>query len=187
MNRQEYLKKLETSLGSMSYKEVKDILAEIDSHFEAGKARGKNEEELANELGSPEYLARAYMEGTELPKALRKQPEVKAAKNVTDDHVAEKIFVIFFNLLVAVPLWIALLAALFSAVILELSVIAGLVALVLALPAFGSFLAAGIAFALAMFFAIVVIGVLLYFGIKYFAVGTKLYVRWNKKIWNSGF
>ena len=57
MNRQEYLKKLETSLGSMSYKEVKDILAEIDSHFEAGKARGKNEEELANELGSPEYLA----------------------------------------------------------------------------------------------------------------------------------
>ena len=40
MNRQEYLKKLETSLGSMSYKEVKDILAEIDSHFAAGAAKG---------------------------------------------------------------------------------------------------------------------------------------------------
>ncbi|MCR5529666.1 MAG: DUF1700 domain-containing protein [Saccharofermentans sp.] len=187
MNRQEYLKKLETSLGSMSYREVKDILAEIDSHFEAGTAKGKSEEELANELGSPEYLARAYIEGTELPKALRKKPEVKEAKTVTDDHVAEKLFVIFFNLLVAVPLWLALLAALFSALILELSVIAGLVALVFALPSFGSFLAAGIAFALAMLFAIIVIGVLLYFGIKYFAVGTKLYIRWNKKIWKSGF
>ena len=42
----EYLKKLETSLGSMSYKEVKDILAEIDSHFAAGIAKGKSEEEL---------------------------------------------------------------------------------------------------------------------------------------------
>ncbi len=187
MNRQEYLKKLETSLGSMSYKEVKDILAEIDSHFAAGAAKGKSEEELADELGSPEYLARAYMEGTQLPKALRKQPEVKPAKAPEDDNVAEKLFVIFFNLLVAVPLWLALLCALVSACILELGVIAALVGLVVALPNFGAFLAAGIAFALAIFFAIVVIAVLLYFGIKYFAVGTKYYIRWNKKIWKSGF
>jgi uncharacterized membrane protein len=187
MNRQEYLKKLETSLGSMSYKEVKDILAEIDSHFAAGIAKGKSEEELSNELGSPEYLARAYMEGTELPKALRKTPEIKEAKNVTDDHVAERLFVIFFNLLVAVPLWFALLCALVSVAIMELAVIAGLVGLVVAVPSFGSFIGAGVALSLAIFFAIIVVGVVLYFGIKYFAVGTKLYVRWNKKIWNSGF
>lgn len=187
MNRQEYLKKLETGLGSMSYKEVKDILAEIDSHFAAGTAKGKSEEELAKELGSPEDLARAYIDGSELPKALRKEPEIKEAKSVTDEHVAEKLFVIFFNLLVAIPLWLTLLCALVSVALIELAVIAALVGLVVALPTFGSFLAAGIAFALAIFFAIIVIGVVLYFGIKYFAVGTKLYVRWNKKIWYNGF
>jgi uncharacterized membrane protein len=187
MNRQEYLKKLESNLGSMSYKEVKDILYEIDSHFAAGISKGKSEEALADELGSPEYLARAYMEGTELPKALRKQPEIKEAKNVTDDTAAAKIFVIFFNIFVAVPLWIALLCALVSAGILELAVVAGLVGFAMAIPSFGSFIAAGIAFALAIFFAIIVIGVVLYFGIKYFAVGTKYYIRWNKKIWNNGF
>ena len=67
MNRQEYLSKLESGLGSMSYKDVKEILAEISEYFDEGIAAGKTEEELAIKLGSPEYLARAYAEGTALP------------------------------------------------------------------------------------------------------------------------
>lgn len=188
MNRQEYLKKLETCLGSMSYKEVKDILSEIDTHFVAGIAKGKTEEALADELGSPEYLARAYMEGTQLPKALRKQPEIKAAKQpVTDDSAVAKIFVVFFNLLVAIPLWLALLASIVVVGLMLLGALAGLVALILALPSFGSFLAAGISLALAIVFANIVLAVILILGIKYFALGTKYYVGWNKKIWHNGF
>ncbi|SEV87010.1 Uncharacterized membrane protein [Ruminococcaceae bacterium KH2T8] len=185
MNRQEYLSKLESGLGSMSYKDVKEILAEISEYFDEGIAAGKTEEELAIKLGSPEYLARAYAEGTALPPALVKKEAPKKAPE--KDKTASTMFVIFFNLLVAVPLWILILCALFAGVLIEGGVIAAMIALIPAIGSMGNFILAGLFFDLTLLFAAILIAVLLYFGIKYFIIGTKSYIKWNKKIWNEGF
>lgn len=185
MNRQEYLSKLESGLGSMSYKDVKEILGEISEYFDEGVEAGKTEDELAVKLGSPEYLARAYIEGTALPPALikKEQPKTETKKDTT----AAALFVIFFNLLVAIPLWLTVLCIIFGAVLVEAGVIAGLVALIPGIAGMGNFLFAGLFLALTLFFVIVLIAVILYFGIKYFSIGTKSYIKWNKKIWKEGF
>ena len=41
MNKKEYLEKLESELGQMSYKDVRDIMADISEHFDEGVAHGK--------------------------------------------------------------------------------------------------------------------------------------------------
>ena len=185
MNRQEYLSKLESGLGSMSYKDVKEILGEISEYFDEGIEAGKTEEELAVKLGSPEYLAKAYIEGTALPPALIKKEQPK--KEQQKDTTGAAIFVIVFNLLVAIPLWITILCVIFGVVLFEAGVVAGLVALVPVIAGMGNFVPAGIFLALTILFAIILIAVLLYFGIKYFVIGTRSYIKWNKKIWNEGF
>ena len=185
MNRQEYLSELESSLGSMSYKDVKEILGEISEYFDEGIEAGKTEEELAVKLGTPESLAKAYIEGTALPPALIKKAEPK--KEEKKDTTGAALFVIFFNLLIAIPLWLTILCVIFGVVLAEAGIIAGLVTLIPVISGMGNFILPGIFLALTLLFVIILVAVVLYFGIKYFSIGTKSYIKWNKKLWNEGF
>lgn len=191
MNKKEYMEKLEYGLSSMSYKDVKDILSEIEEHFNVGISNGKTEEEICRDLGSADDLAKAYLEGTDLPKALVKK--MPAAQNIPVEDsnkscdTAGVIFVIFFNLLVFIPVWLSVVTFLVAMLGVEAGLITGLVSTLLAIPGMGTFLATGIVFSLLMFFIVVFIAVLCYFAIKYFAIGTAKYVSWNVKLWKKGF
>lgn len=191
MNKKEYMEKLEVGLSSMSYKDVKEILSEIEEHFNVGFSNGKTEEEICKNLGSADDLAKAYLEGTDLPKALVKKMPAAQKIPVEDSSktydTAGVIFVIFFNLLVFIPVWLSVVTFLVAMLGVEAGLISGLVGVLLALPGMGTFLATGIVFALLMFFIIVFIAVLCYFAIKYFAIGTAKYVSWNVKVWKKGF
>lgn len=56
----EFLEKLSAELGAMSAEQKNDILADYREHFEAGKAAGKSEAEIARTLGDPKQIGRMY-------------------------------------------------------------------------------------------------------------------------------
>ena len=185
MNKKEYLEKLESELGQMSYKDVRDIMADISEHFDEGAAHGKTEDEIAKGLGNPVELAKSFKEGGTVASVLQKrQAPVQNAKQ--KDTTASTLFVILFNLFVAIPLWIAIVTALITVGAIEVGLITGLVALIVGIPTFGNFLGAGICLAITILLVVIFVAVLLILVTKYFIIGTGKYIAWNKKIWKEG-
>jgi len=185
MNRKEYLERLENELGQMSYKDVRDIMADINEHFDEGIAHGKTETEIASGLGNPAELAKSFREGGTVASVLqKKQAPVQNARQ--KDTTASALFVILFNLFVAIPLWVAIVSAIITVCAMEVGLITGLIALILAVPSFGNFLGAGICLAITILLVIIFVAVLVILVTKYFAIGTGKYIAWNKKIWKEG-
>ncbi len=60
MNRREFIEALKRELGNLPQSEIEDILYDYEEHFEVGLSKGKTEEEIAQELGSPRTIAKSY-------------------------------------------------------------------------------------------------------------------------------
>lgn len=58
MNKSEFLEKLSKKLNDVPECDKKDILFDYDEHFTIGLEQGRNEEEIAESLGSPDVLAK---------------------------------------------------------------------------------------------------------------------------------
>jgi uncharacterized membrane protein len=58
MKRNEFIKRLKAGLKGMPQDLVDEIVADYEEHFEAGRAEGRSEEEVAAALGNPGRLAR---------------------------------------------------------------------------------------------------------------------------------
>lgn len=57
MNRSEYIRRLDEALNGIGLTERKEIIDEFERHFEEGVMSGRSEEEIAEQLGSPEQAA----------------------------------------------------------------------------------------------------------------------------------
>ncbi len=57
MNRNEYIRRLDEALSGLDFSSRKEITDEFERHFDEGIADGRSEEEIAEELGSPEQAA----------------------------------------------------------------------------------------------------------------------------------
>lgn len=62
MNKEQFLTTLNEALSPLSRSEREDILSDYIEHFRAGQENGKTSEEVAQALGDPSELARAYIE-----------------------------------------------------------------------------------------------------------------------------
>lgn len=62
MNKDQFLATLNEALSPLSRSEREDILSDYIEHFRAGQENGKTQEEVAEGLGDPSELARAYIE-----------------------------------------------------------------------------------------------------------------------------
>ena len=60
MTKKQFIERLENELIENNVKNIKDILNEYENHFEEGKRAGKSEEEISENLGSPEMIASEY-------------------------------------------------------------------------------------------------------------------------------
>jgi len=60
MNKEEFINSLRRELGSLPQKEIEDIIYDYEEHFQIGLSKGKAEEEIAEELGNPRLIAKAY-------------------------------------------------------------------------------------------------------------------------------
>ncbi len=62
MSRQEYLDLLKYYLKDFPSVVVKDIVADYEEHFNIGLENGKAEDQISQELGSPETIAKQFLE-----------------------------------------------------------------------------------------------------------------------------
>jgi uncharacterized membrane protein len=60
MNKLEFFKLLRLELETNGVRNVQDILADYEEHFTHGLSKGKSEEEISKNLGSPITIASAY-------------------------------------------------------------------------------------------------------------------------------
>ncbi|NLY46098.1 MAG: DUF1700 domain-containing protein [Tissierella sp.] len=61
MNKDDYLKQLRNNLYGLSQEEINDIVLDYEEHFQIGLSKGKSQEEISNELGSPRDIAKNYI------------------------------------------------------------------------------------------------------------------------------
>ena len=104
MNKKQFLSILETRLAPLQPDERRELLGDVESHFEFGMQNGRSEEEISRELGDPFTMAREALGDrfTDMPVQIQGSPSGLA-----------RIFIrigLFFCALVAVPFQIALWA-----------------------------------------------------------------------------
>lgn len=61
MNKQQFVHQLSRALRRLPSSERDDILRDYEEHFAIGRQQGKNEEEIAVALGSPEQIAKELL------------------------------------------------------------------------------------------------------------------------------
>lgn len=186
MTKKEYLDKLTKELGSMSYNDVKEILGDIENHFDESIMAGKTEEEAAAQLGDPSELAADYKEGMTLPVILRKKEQKAANPAVQEPTAATVTFVVLITLFVAIPTWITLFGIVLSIVLTELAIAACGLGLLCTCWFYGPFLASGLLCGLALLFFAIFGYAVSYFSVKYFVLGTKWYIKAMKSVWKNG-
>ncbi|SMF82205.1 Uncharacterized membrane protein [Paenibacillus uliginis N3/975] len=104
MNKKQFISILETRLSPLHPDERRELLSDVESHFQFGLQNGRSEEEIARELGDPFEMAREALGDrfTEAPVYLQRSPSGVG-----------QLFIgigLFFCALVAVPLQIGLWA-----------------------------------------------------------------------------
>ncbi|MGM0396054.1 MAG: DUF1700 domain-containing protein [Bacillota bacterium] len=57
MTRNEYLKELKSYLNGLNENELREILLDYEEHFNIGRDKGKTDEEISSELGSPREVS----------------------------------------------------------------------------------------------------------------------------------
>ena len=186
MTKREYLDSLSGELGTMSYNDVKEIIAEIEEHFEGGKLAGKSEEEIAAGLGSPKELAAAYLGGdsNKVNAVLRKS--APAGQTAEDKGHNGPLFVVLFNALFAIPVWFVLFVLLLGGVALDAGMVIAIVRIAMKACGATLFMPGLIMLDVAVFFFALFLTCLLILLIKAFFKGTGMYVKWNRKVWDNG-
>lgn len=109
MNKATFLEQLEQGLRYMDSEERQDILNEYETHFVSGRRAGRTEEEIADELGSPETLAKALSADDSVTRA-------EKSRNIHDIFRAAFMLMglgVLNFLVVSIPLLISLAFLLF--------------------------------------------------------------------------
>ena len=68
MTKNQYFKELKKQLKLYAVKESEDILKDYEDHFNESLSNGKTEEEICKNLGSPENIAKQYVNEENIPK-----------------------------------------------------------------------------------------------------------------------
>ena len=61
MTRNEYLSKLKSYLSALREGELREILLDYEEHFNIGREKGKTDDEISAELGSPKEVAESIL------------------------------------------------------------------------------------------------------------------------------
>ncbi|WP_422484651.1 DUF1700 domain-containing protein [Gudongella sp. DL1XJH-153] len=191
VNSPEYLKRLRSYLAELSESELREVLLDYEEHFNIGRDKGKTDDEISAELGSPKEVAESILSTI--------GPEEKANPNTATAKPADDGVKRFLIILLLLGLNIVFLAGPAVAV---LGVIVGIfgagigfvvggVGLMIGAP-FTSFMAGfvpGMLTSLAFGIGLSALGALVFiFGIylsKLFYRLASMYIEWNKKVINS--
>src|SRR5690625_759076 len=102
MLKNEYMQRIENKIKSLRKAEREDIIRDLEDHFYFGREEGKTEEEVANNLGSPDKMGRALL-------ATYRMEQVSEKKSVNNifQAVWAVIGLSLFNLIIVLGPFIA--------------------------------------------------------------------------------
>lgn len=177
MDKKTYLSNLRNELKKVGIEEIDEIIEEYQEHFELKQKLGKTEEEIANKLASPEYIAKEYAQSLSITNSNEKFSKVTMAIGLGF------IDIVMFMVLILLIGWVIVLAS-FSLVLLVLSFLLitnlNIADLIPYIPYYGR-LISGIA-CLSLSISSFLGTVYCYFYIKQWV---KAYLRWHKNVLNN--
>lgn len=109
MNKEQFLKQLEGSLKRLSTEERKDILQDYEEYFAVGMENEKSEQEIAASLGNPKQIAKELLASYHLDMV----EQTASASNILR-AVWAVIGLGFFNVLIVLAPFCALVGFVFS-------------------------------------------------------------------------
>ena len=120
MNKRDFMNELYSLLSPIPEPERRDIMRDFEEHFSAGAEKGKSEEQLCRELGSPRQVALQFLSEEQLP-----------ANSANSSKVNKTLYTILtvlliIGLVVAIPTALGCIAS--SLAILILSCVSGVFA-----------------------------------------------------------
>lgn len=183
MSRIEFLQNLEYYLRGIPEADKNEILYDYEEHFRIGLEQGKTEEEIARSLGDVRSIARQFR----AQYTIREAESNSSTRNIMRAVLAT-VALGFFNLVVVLGPFIALVALLISIFVLAVSLVAAGVGVLLSAllsPVFPSFISFDTSYPFAIFTAVGVgcLGLLIFIGscyiAKFFYTATLRYLRWN--------
>lgn len=186
MTKNEFIRILKESLGNIAQDEKNDILYDYEEHFQIGFQNGKTEEEISSELGNPRVIGKSYTASATVERAV----ENSSSKNVWRAVLAA-ITLSFFNLIVVLGPFVALIAVLISLYAASISmIIAGLCSTfgILLMPFINLNITVGVNPVAGIFLGIGItcLGLLFFIGncylTKQFYKLTAKYLRWNIQV-----
>jgi uncharacterized membrane protein len=136
MRKQEFMDAMRSRLSAIgkSPQDTADILADFEEHIAAGIAGGRTEEDVVAGIGDPAELAAQYADGSEPPRTPSSDPSPSKTA-VTAAGIGRGFFaaiaLLFFDLLIGLPILAALFSVLLSLWVAALSIgIAGIAVIV---------------------------------------------------------
>ena len=109
MNKETFLKQLDSSLTKLPQDERRDIIQDYEEYFSIGLEEGKTEEEIAAALGSPSQIAKELMATYHLE---------KVEKTASAGNIMRAVWAViglgFFNLVIVLGPFIALVGIVFA-------------------------------------------------------------------------
>ena len=178
MNKPQFLEALDSALRPLSSAERLDILRDFEEHFNIGFEEGKSEEEIADALGSPQKIAKELLASYHIE---------KVETTATTGNVLRAVWAViglgFFNLIIVLGPFMALLGVIFAGWIVSITFIASPLLVVI-----GSIIFSGSFELFELFFSITLAGLGLFIAIGMFFVTrtlTSLFIRYLK--FNAAF
>jgi len=182
MNKEQFLTELDAALKYISAEERQDILQDFEEHFAVGREEGKTEEEIAAGLGSPRQIAKEMLASYHIEKV-----ETTATTRNIFRAVWAVIGLGFFNLVIVLGPFIALIGILFAGWVAGLSFTVSPILVIFdmiihpgtfeAFPLFFSMALAGLGF-------FIIIG--MYFATRTLTNGFVKYLKFNTKLVKGG-
>ena len=109
MNKEQFLKQLESSLKKLSVEERQDILQDYKEYFSIGIEKGKSEEEISASLGQPKQIAKELLASYHIEMV----EQTTSASNILR-AVWAVIGLGFFNLLIVLAPFLTLVSIVIS-------------------------------------------------------------------------
>lgn len=178
MDKKTYLTILRNELKKVGVAEIDDIINEYTDHFDSKQKLGKTEEEIANKLASPEYIAKEYAQSID-----PKNTNPNYGK-ITMTIGLGFIDIIMVMILIVLIGWVIVLGV-FSITLIVLCFLLftnlNIVELIPYLPYYGKVL-----IGLSTLSLSVLSGLGTIYSFIYIKQWTKVYLRWHKNMLNNG-
>ncbi|MGM9954339.1 MAG: DUF1700 domain-containing protein [Peribacillus sp.] len=109
MNKEQFLKQLEASLKRLSIEERQDILQDYEEYFTIGMEKGKSEQEISASLGNPKQIAKELLASYHLD---------MVQQTTSTGNILRAVWAViglgFFNIVIVLGPFIALVGVVFS-------------------------------------------------------------------------